>query len=83
MEARLVCACGVVEKHILTMDTATDDMIWGLIRRLQGAEGNNLSPRAVARLHQIIDEYQPDAFPDTESQTAQAKWIAQRIDREP
>jgi hypothetical protein len=37
----------------------------------------------VARLHQIIDEYQPDAFPDTESQTAQAKWIAQRIDREP
>jgi hypothetical protein len=65
------------------LEQATDDMIWGLIRRLQGAEGNNLSPRAVARLHQIIDEYQPDSFPDTESQTAQAKWIAQRIEREP
>ena len=42
------------------MDIATEDMIWGLINRLQGAEGERLSPRAVARIHQIIDDCQPD-----------------------
>lgn len=64
------------------MDTATDDMIWGLINRLQGAEATRLSPRAVARIHQIIDDCQTNAFPDTDSQTEQAKWIIERIERE-
>ena len=64
------------------MDTATDAMLWALILRLQGAEGLNLSHRSVSRIHQIIDDAQPTDFPDTDSQTEQAKWIAARIDRE-
>lgn len=64
------------------METATDAMIWGLISRLHGAEGQNLSPRAVARMHAIIDDSQAGDFPATDSQTKQAKWIAERIERE-
>ena len=64
------------------METATDQMIWGLINRLQGAEGSNLSPRAVARIHAIIDDSQPQDVPATDSQTKQAKWIAERITRD-
>ena len=65
------------------METATDAMLWGLISRLQGADGERLSPRAVARIHEILDEYRDATFPDNGSQTAQAKWIAERIEREP
>lgn len=60
------------------MDIATEDMIWGLINRLQGAEGERLSPRAVARIHQVIDDCQSNDYPDRGTQTQQAKWLADK-----
>ena len=64
------------------MDFATSDAVWGIIRRLQGVDGELLTPRAVAKIHAIIDECQPDNGP-VGNQTEQAEWIRNRIDREP
>jgi hypothetical protein len=64
------------------MDQATDDMVWGLINRLQGAEGSNLSPRAVARIHEIITQCQTNGYPDRGTQTEQARWLADRMFRD-
>jgi hypothetical protein len=63
------------------METATEEMVWSIIRRLQSEDGDQLSPRAVARIHAIIDDCRVDYFPDTDSQTNQAKWLADRIER--
>lgn len=63
------------------METATEAMVWSIIARLQSAEGDQLSPRAVARIHAIIDDCKVDYFPDTDSQTNQAKWLAERTER--
>lgn len=63
-------------------DVATDAELWGLISRLQGIDGQRLSSRSVAALHRIIDQAQPSDFPDTDSQTRQAAWIRERIERD-
>ena len=63
-------------------DTATDAEIWGLIYRLQGNDGQNLSSRSVAAIHRIINDAQPTDFPDMDSQTKQAAWVRQRIQRD-
>ena len=63
-------------------DTATDAEVWGLISRLQGIDGSRLSSRSVAAIHRIIDQAQPSDFPDMDSQTKQAAWIRERIERD-
>lgn len=63
-------------------DMATDAEVWSLIYRLQGADGQRISSRTVAAIHRIIDQAQPTDFPDLESQTKQAAWIRERIERD-
>lgn len=62
-------------------EQAPMDMVWGLMDRLQREEAN-LTPRAISRIHAILDDCLVDYFPDTASQTKQARWIQERIDRE-
>lgn len=57
------------------------DMVWRLIDRINREEAN-LTPRAISRIHAILDDCRVDYFPDTASQTEQAQWIKERIDRE-
>lgn len=63
-------------------DTATDAEVWGLISRLQGIDGQRLSSRSVAAIHRIIDQAQPTDFPDMDSQTKQAAWVRERMQRD-
>ncbi len=63
-------------------DTATDAEVWWLISRLHGIDGQRLSSRSVAAIHRIIDQAQPTDFPDMDSQTKQAAWIRERMQRD-
>lgn len=62
-------------------EQAPMEMVWRLIDRINREEAN-LTPRAISRIHAILDDCRVDYFPDTASQTEQAKWIRERIDRE-
>ena len=62
-------------------EQASMDMVWALVDRIQREEGM-LTPRAIAKMHAVMDDCNTDYFPDLSTQTAQAKWIKQRIDRE-
>lgn len=62
-------------------EQASMDSILVLVGRIHREE-RNLTPRAIARIHAILDDCRVDYFPDTASQTEQAKWIRERIDRE-
>ena len=59
----------------------SSDMVWHLTNRIQREEAN-LTPRAIAKIHAILDDCNPDYFPDSGSQTDQAKWVNKRINRE-
>jgi hypothetical protein len=59
----------------------SSDMVWHLINRIEREEAS-LTPRAIAKIHAILDDCNIDYFPDTGSQTEQAKWIKNRINRE-
>jgi len=52
-----------------------------LIDRLCGPDADHLTSKAIAKIHQIIDDSKTDWFPDTASQTKQAEWVAERIER--
>ena len=62
-------------------EQASMDSVWALVDRIHREE-RNLTPRAVARIHAILDDCRVDYFPDSASQTEQARWIRERIDRE-
>jgi hypothetical protein len=62
-------------------DQATLDMVWGLIDRIQREE-HNITPRAISKIHAILDDCGTNIFPDLSTQTAQAAWLKDRIQRD-
>jgi hypothetical protein len=62
-------------------EQAPMDSVWALVERIHREE-RNLTPRAIAKMHAILDDCNIDWFPDSGSQTAQAKWIKERAYRD-
>lgn len=59
---------------------ASERMVWGLVSRLERV-GHYLTPRAVARIHEIISEHEPDNRTEG-TQKELAEFIRERMERD-
>ena len=74
---------GTILSNERDMDaTASDNMVWGLVARLE-RHGHYLTPSQVDKIHAMITDSVPDERTITGTLTEAAKSIRERIEREP